>query len=73
MFTLQVSRIGFDLTTEDDSVTPENLKSLDAELQAQFLNRTYTFESEEDADENLADLISDECGWCVNFVLYNVV
>ena len=72
MFACQITRIEFDLTTDED-IAPHILEELDNELQNQFIGRIYQFDSEDDADEEIADFVSDECGWCVNTIHYEKV
>lgn len=65
-FKLLVEEITFDLDTDDEMSYDEevNLQSL---LQEAYINKTYTIEAdtEEEAHDELLELVSDDTGWCI--------
>ncbi len=65
-FKLLVEEITFDLDSDDEMSYDDevNLQSL---LQEAYTNKTYEIEAEteEEAHDELLELVSDDTGWCI--------
>jgi len=69
METYKVTQIEFDLNDED--LTTYTAKRINEALQEQYIHSEWTVE--EDEETSISDLISDECGWCVDSLDYRLV
>jgi hypothetical protein len=63
---LKLTKIDFDLTTDD---VGENDDTLQHRLRNAYVGKVF----EVDDEDELADAISDSCGWCVNSLDYKKV
>lgn len=69
METYKVTQIDFDLNDED--LTTYDVKRINETLQERYIHSEWTVEEED--EPSIADLISDECGWCINSLDYRLV
>lgn len=69
METYKVTQIDFDLNDED--LTTYDVKRINETLQERYINSEWTVEEEDET--SIADLISDECGWCIDSLDYRLV
>ena len=65
---LKVTQITFDLDPGDDSIPQEHIDQVQQELQQDYIGQVYDVEYEDD----LVDVISNESGWCINSIEYEV-
>jgi len=65
-FKLLVEEITFDLDTDDEMSYDEEV-NLQALLQSYYTNKTYKIEAEteEEAHDELMELVTDDTGWCI--------
>ena len=68
MIQLKVTQITFDLDPGDDSIPQEHIDQVQQELQQDYIGQVYDVEYEDD----LVDVISDESGWCINSIQYEI-
>lgn len=64
----QITQIDFDLST-DEPLPAHTLAALDAELHATYVGQIYDVD---DPDEELADCVSNESGWSILNLFYEV-
>lgn len=70
---LVITDVEFDYSEEDDTLSEYVLEELDNELWNQFVGTIYSFDDQDSADNYLADLISEESGFSVKSVRYEVI
>jgi len=63
---LKLTKIDFDLTTDD---VGENDDTLQHRLRNAYVGKVFQVDDEDE----LADVISDKSGWCVNWLSYKQV
>jgi len=71
METYRVTAIEFDLE-DDEELTKYEAIRISEILEERYLYSEWTVE-EEDEGFSIADLISNECKWCVNSIDYRLV
>ena len=64
----KVTSITFDLDPGDDSIPQEHIDQVQQELQQDYIGQVYDVEYEDD----LVDVISDDSGWCIKSIHYEV-
>lgn len=69
MQTYKITQIEFDLNDED--LTTYDVKRINETLQERYIHSEWIVE--EDEETSIADLISDECGWCIESLDYRLV
>jgi hypothetical protein len=69
MQTYKITQIDFDLNDED--LTTYDVKRINETLQERYIHSEWIVE--EDEETSIADLISDECGWCIESLDYRLV
>ena len=69
METYKVTQIEFDLNDED--LTTYDVRRINETLQERYIHSEWSVEEEDET--SIADLISDECGWCVDSLDYRLV
>ena len=64
-FLVQIEEITFDL--EDDEMDYDEEISLQAMLGERYTNKTYEIsaETEEEAHDELMEMVTDDTGWCI--------
>ena len=65
---LKVTQITFDLDPGDDSIPQEHIDQVQQELQQDYIGQVYDVEYEDD----LVDVISNESGWCIKSIHYEI-
>jgi hypothetical protein len=65
-FLVQIEEITFDL--EDDEMDYDEEINLQAMLQEVYINKTYKIsaETEEEAHDELMEIVTDDTGWCIH-------
>ena len=63
---LKLTGVDFDLTTDDVGYNTDNLQG---RLRNAYVGKVFDVDDEDD----LADVISDQSGWCVNWLNYKQV
>jgi hypothetical protein len=69
MKTYKITQIDFDLNDED--LTTYDVRRINETLQERYIHSEWIVE--EDEETSIADLISDECGWCIESLDYRLV
>jgi hypothetical protein len=66
-FKVKIEEITFDLEDESDPIPYEEEVNLQAMLQEVYINKTYEIsaETEEDAHDEVMDIVSNDTGWCI--------
>jgi hypothetical protein len=66
-FKVKIEEITFDLEDENDPIPYEEEVNLQAMLQEVYTNKTYKIsaETEEEAHEELMEMVTDDTGWCI--------
>ncbi len=70
METYRVTAIEFNLNDDEDLTKYEAIRISEI-LEEKYLHSEWTVE--EDEETSISDLISDECGWCVDSLDYRLV
>ena len=60
----EIVLITFDLDPGDDSIPQEEIDQVQKELQEEYIGQVYSLFDPDD----LADIISDETGWCIKSI-----
>ena len=69
MQTYKITQIDFDLNDED--LTTYDVIRINEILQERYIHSEWIVEEEDET--SIADLISDECGWCIESLDYRLV
>lgn len=69
MQTYKITQIDFDLNDED--LTTYDVKRINETLQERYIHSEWIVEEEEET--SISDLISDECGCCIESLDYRLV
>jgi len=69
MQTYKITQIDFDLNDED--LTTYDVRRINETLQERYIHSEWIVE--EDEETSIADLISDECGWCIDSLDYRLI
>jgi hypothetical protein len=69
METYKITQIDFNLNDED--LTTYDVSRINETLQERYINSEWTVEDEE--EDNIADLISDDSGWYIDSLDYILV
>jgi len=69
METYRITQIDFNL--DDEDLTAYTARRINEALQEQYIHSEWTVEEEDET--SIADLISAECGWCVDSLDYRLV
>jgi hypothetical protein len=66
-FLVQIEEITFDLDCDDEMDYDEEIK-LQNMLQETYINKTYEIsaETEEEAHDELMEMVTDDTGWCIH-------
>jgi hypothetical protein len=64
-FKIKVEEITFDL--EDDVMEHDDADNLQEVLRKQYINKTFKIEAEteEEAHDELLEMVTDDTGWCI--------
>jgi len=69
METYKITQIDFNI--DDEDLTTYDVKRINETLQERYIYSEWTVE--EDEETSIADLISYECGWCIDSLDYRLV
>lgn len=69
METYKITQIDFNI--DDEDLTTYDVNRINETLQERYINSEWTVEDEEET--SISDLISDECGCCVDSLDYRLV
>jgi hypothetical protein len=69
METYRITQIDFSI--DDEDLTTYDVSRINETLQERYIYSEWTVE--EDEETSISDLISDECGWCVDSLDYRLV
>ena len=69
MQTYKITQIDFDLNDED--LTTYDVIRINEILQERYIHSEWIVEEEDET--SISDLISDECGWCIESLDYRLV
>ncbi len=69
METYKITQIDFNI--DDEDLTTYDVSRINEALQERYIYSEWTVE--EDGETSISDLISDECGWCINSLDYRLV
>ena len=69
METYKVTQIEFDLNDED--LTTYDVIRINEILQERYIHSEWIVEEEDET--SISDLISDECGWCIDSLDYRLI
>jgi len=69
METYRITQIDFNI--DDEDLTTYDVNRINELLQERYIHSEWIVE--EDEETSISDLISDECGWCINSLDYRLV